>query len=83
MYDNITLFLETTETSIINELSDIRQIINPLTGETSYRGYIENLRVTVNSNGIKITGSIPKYYFGSNLYYMCQRIPDYFSNQNN
>ena len=68
MYDTITIFYENDNIFGLDKyLSNPVTTTNNQTGETITTGNIKNLRCKVNSNGVLITGSLPKFHYGDNI----------------
>lgn len=66
MYDTIGMFLE-NDFFRENLISNSRETINKETGEIIVTGEKENMRIKRRGNKITVIGSLPKFYFGSNV----------------
>ncbi len=67
MYCTIHAFLN-TQISVSSHLSKVKPTyVDRDTGELYERGKLDGLEVNENGRGIKIKGSLSKYYFGNNL----------------
>jgi len=67
MYCTIEAFLD-TQMSVSSYLSDVKQnYIDGVTGELFEQGNLEGLDIKEYSRGIKINGSLSKYFFGNNF----------------
>ena len=67
MYCTIEAFLD-TQTSVSSYLSDVKPTyVDRETGELYAKGTLDGLDIKETSRGIKIEGSLAKYYFGNNL----------------
>jgi len=68
MYDTITIWLETNQSAACAQrLEKAKDIVDQNTGLVQTNGYIGNLRVKLNPNGILVEGSLPKFLHGSNF----------------
>lgn len=67
MYCTIEAFLD-TQMSVSSYLSDVKPTyVDRDTGELYAKGKLDGLDIKETSRGIKIKGSLAKYYFGNNL----------------
>ena len=66
MYDTIGMFLE-NDFFRENLISNSRETINKETGEIIVTGERENMRIKRRGNKITVIGSLPKFFFGSNV----------------
>lgn len=86
MYDSLSLQSYTTNTNNIQDyLSRVKVGIHYDTGYRQFTGYSKNLWVNVIENyRINISGSMPKWYFGTNLKTLTKAdLPCVFSNLSN
>lgn len=68
MIDTFGIFVETSEPlDLTQSLEALTYHTNTKTGETSYTGKLKNLKIKQVKNGIIISGSVPKFYYGDNL----------------
>ncbi|OQY74446.1 MAG: hypothetical protein B6D44_04290 [Ignavibacteriales bacterium UTCHB2] len=67
MYCTIEAFLETNE-SVLSSLSNVQiNYIDAYTGCMYEKGKLDGLEIKKTSRGIKLKGSLAKYYFGNNF----------------
>lgn len=67
MYCTIEAFID-TQTSVSKYLSDVKQTyVDRETGELYDKGKLDGLDVKETTRGIKIKGSLSKYFFGNNF----------------
>lgn len=52
---------------VVDKLKDVREIIIRATGERQFAGNLGNLTVRVKKHSVLVSGSLPKFYFGTNL----------------
>lgn len=75
MIDSIKLWISAEELKSIDlmaelplKLNGISTTIDDKTNRTIIRGYLNSLCVIVTVNGVTISGSLSKYYYGNNMY---------------
>lgn len=75
MIDSIKLWISAEETTGVDlmaelplKLNGISTTTDDITGKVIIKGYLNSLFVIITENGVCISGSLSKYYYGSNLY---------------
>lgn len=75
MIDSIILWLKADEITGMNvmeelpqKLSNISTTIDKNTNNIIIKGYLSSLFVLISENGVYISGSLSKYYYGNNMY---------------
>lgn len=78
MYDKVKLWIDRAiigeqYANIANYLDNANTHINHQTGEIKTFGSLEGLKVSIFGGGLSVTGSLPKYLYGSNAYSLDRR----------
>lgn len=67
LYLNLTLEKPNMMKGISSKLDKYSKSVNAKTGEFYYTGYLENLRISINSQRLAVKGSMPKFLTGNNF----------------
>ena len=75
MIDSIKLWISAEELTSIDLMAELPLKLNSISTTTDdktnriiIRGYLNSLCVIVTVNGVTISGSLSKYYYGNNMY---------------
>lgn len=73
MYDKVKLWIDRAIVgeqypTIANYLDTAKQEIDLQTGEVKTFGSLDGLKVSIFVGGLSVVGSLPKYFYGSNIY---------------